>query len=109
MADKLEHLKMEKQERVQSVITESEYPYGLELCLDCDTLEKLGVKELPAVGSVMKIQAMATVVSVSERMEHGEKDDTDKRMSLQITHMSLGSGPKKSVEESAAEKLYGEE
>lgn len=75
-----------------------EYPYCLKLYLSQDELEMLGVKELPALNSVLDIMAKAKVVALRE-----EKDNCT--MELQITDMALGS-PKKEKNPQAA--LYGE-
>lgn len=75
------------------------YPYGLRLCLDTETLEKLGITDLPRVGTVITLQARAEVVSTGVNQEQ----DGDKRMhcDLQITDMALDGGDK-----SPAQKLY---
>lgn len=77
-----------------------EYPYGLRLCLDNDTLKKLGINKVPAVGSKMKLMAMVEVCSTSayETKENGMMQTMD----LQIVEMSL-SGNKKEIDPS---KLY---
>ena len=75
-----------------------EYPYCLKLYLSHDELEMLGVKELPALNSVLDIMAKAKVVALRE-----EKDNCT--MELQITDMALGA-PKKEKSPQAA--LYGE-
>ncbi len=77
-----------------------EYPYGLEISLDDESLKKLGMDAMPAIGSTATLVAKVKVTSVSESAnEHG----SDRRLSLQITDMELGTGAKK--EASAA--LYG--
>ena len=104
MSDKLHSLKLEKGEyEGPSMISSPEYPYGLEICLDECTLEKLGIEELPKVGDMVMISAMAKVCAVSER--EMRDDEMDRRMSLQITEMGLGA-PKKAIEDEAIEKLY---
>lgn len=83
------------------VETGPDYPYGLCINLGSDELAKLGIKDLPAVGSELEMTAKVKVTSVSSsESEHG---DGHKSVSLQVTDMSLddGAGP------SAAEKLYG--
>lgn len=64
--------------------TEDAYPYGLVLHLDEDTLTKLGVKGLPAVGAKVRVVAMAEVQSVSQ---HDSKGGAHRSVSLQITDM----------------------
>lgn len=76
------------------------YPHGLCLCLNDGTLEKLGIKELPAVGSTLLVMAHATVTSVrsSQQMDGDKESGVD----LQITEMAL-SAP---TEKDAAALLY---
>lgn len=76
------------------------YPYGLCLCLDNDTLEKLGITSLPDVGQVMEIKALATVTSVGMNQE--QDGDKRQRADLQITDLELS----KSTGD-LAERMYG--
>lgn len=69
------------------------YPYGLTIQLGDETLEKLGVKDLPAVGAEILLSAKAKVTSVSVN-EHQDADgdkEADKRRSvgLQITDLDV--------------------
>lgn len=68
------------------------YPYGLRLTLNEDSLAKLGITDLPAVGTAMVLTAKVTVSSASESEHEGEKKHRD--ISLQITDMDLGAKPK---------------
>jgi hypothetical protein len=63
-----------------------DYPYGLRLELDHDTLKKLGHDSLPQVGTKMALHAKARVKSASENSSEGE-DSPRRSVSLQITHM----------------------
>ena len=74
------------------------YPYGLSLCLDDETLAKLGITTLPEVGAVMQLVARVEVCSVSQ---YENQKDSDKSVNLQITDMALDTG------KSMATKLYG--
>lgn len=77
------------------------YPYGLSLDLGGMTLEKLGVTNLPAVGSEVQITAVARVTRVSA---YDEQDGIEQCVGLQITSMEMntnGAGTS-----SAAQKLY---
>lgn len=66
-----------------------QYPYGLRLDLNNESLEKLGIDEMPAIGSKKMIYAMAEVVSVSA---NESKDGPPHRsVGLQITDMSCKS------------------
>jgi len=70
----------------------SEYPYGLRICLTHEVLEKLGITDLPEVGSKMKLQAEVEVISTSE---YETKDSGKKKsMDLQICMMDLKNGKK---------------
>jgi hypothetical protein len=65
-----------------------EYPYGLCLTLNEETLAKLGIDELPKVGEELKVQAVAKVTSVSMRSD--DKDEDERRVELQITKLACG-------------------
>lgn len=82
--------------------TRDDYPWGLCINLDNETLKKLGATPQP-VGTQVMITAMATIKSMSTR-EDGEGVRHD--ASLQITDMAIApaSGEKS---KSAAETLYG--
>ena len=79
-----------------------EYPYGLRICLNEASLTKLGLKELPALDSHMKIEGMVEVCSVSE--EKNADGSVYRRLELQITDLAVG--PEKSGGKDTAEKLY---
>lgn len=70
---------------------EPEYPYGLRISLDEESLKKLGIGEMPEVGTTMALQAKVEVVAVSQ-YEH--KDDVSRTLVLQITDMALDAGSK---------------
>lgn len=76
------------------------YPYGLSLSLCDESLNKLGMKTAPAVGSRFMLQAIVEVTGTNVREEQKGKD-TD--VSLQITDMSLEMG---NSAEAQAAKLY---
>lgn len=68
------------------------YGYGLCISLDENDLAKLGMNgDLPEVGEMIHLAAMAKVTSVSE----SEREDTDGnktkccRVELQITHLAV--------------------
>lgn len=82
--------------------TGPKYPYGTELHLDHETLGKLGIKDLPAAGSPMHVQAKG---HVSRASEEKQTDGSVRRsMSVQLTHADLTPPPK-----DRAKALYGEE
>lgn len=75
------------------------YPYGLKISLNNDSIEKLGIPAMPAVGKKMMLHAMVEVCCVSEYdSKEGGKNSS---MELQITEMAL-EAPKKN----AAKELY---
>lgn len=74
----------EKAEQTSSEAPKQEYPYGLCLSLDDDTLAKLGLKDL-AVGSKLKINAVAVVESINTSATAGSEAETYAR--VQITDM----------------------
>ena len=67
--------------------TPPDYPYGLVLDLDDDTLEKLGIGLL-RVGATVMITARATVRS-TRQYESDTQQDTDRSMTLQITDAAI--------------------
>jgi hypothetical protein len=64
------------------------YPYGLCLDLDDETLQKLGITDMPAVGSTMKLMAIVRVTRISQ---YENQDGKDGSLGLQITDMGLDS------------------
>ncbi|HBV7426222.1 capsid staple protein [Citrobacter sp. Cb028] len=84
--------------------TRDDYPWGLCISLDNETLSKLGVAT-PTVGGVVMIMAKAIVKSTSERQDD---DGTYRRAELQITDMGIA--PDSSEQQkTAAQTLYGGE
>ena len=65
---------------------EDRYPYGTRIDLDKDALEKLGIKNLPAVGTEMMIECKVTVIGVRES---ASRENTSRSMELQITAMDI--------------------
>lgn len=63
-----------------------EYPYGLALQLNSETLAKLGMNDLPDVGTVLTLHARVEVVSVSQ---YEQQDGQNREVGLQITDMEL--------------------
>lgn len=65
-----------------------QYPYGLQIRLGKEELEKLGLSEMPELGSESILHAKVKVTSVSESESlYGEH----KSLELQITEMALSS------------------
>lgn len=67
------------------------YPYGLCLSLDDEGMKKLGITELPPVGTLVHFCAMAKVTSASENEREGTDGgkETCRRVELQVTHLGL--------------------
>jgi hypothetical protein len=80
------------------------YPYGLELTLDSESLEKLGigVSNLPKVGQQMQLAANVEVKSVGMNEYQGESKP-NLHVCLQITAMELSGG----AAPDQAEVLFG--
>lgn len=72
------------------------YPYGLCLCLDTASFEKLGIK-MPKLGEKMKLEAVVEVTALSASSYKGEEKNIN--VSLQITEMELKPSAGKSAEE----------
>jgi len=67
------------------------YPYGLCIALCEEELAKLGLGgEMPTVGQMIHLAAMAKVTSVSESEREGKDGTKEKsqRLELQITHLA---------------------
>lgn len=79
--------KTKTEEMYPSMSDESPYPYGLELNLDSESLKKLGLEELPAVGSKFTVSGMAYVRSASSSEYEGE--GRMQSLSLQITDLEV--------------------
>lgn len=88
----------------EAVEAEHKYPYGLTLQLEDDVLDKLGLKDLPKIGTTMTVSAMATVESVSIRENSSDRNSRD--ISLQITDLGLYPAEE---EKKSEEVLYGKE
>lgn len=80
------------------------YPWGLCITLNDDSLEKLGVKALPAIDTEVTIVAKAVVSRTSENQTHSGENCSS--MDLQITDMQID-GLDADVFGRAAEMLYG--
>jgi hypothetical protein len=67
--------------------TAPDYPYGLCLRMDKDELDKLGIKDLPKVGTKMMMMAKVKVTRVSQSAAEGADDETN--VEYQITDIGL--------------------
>ncbi|TNV22121.1 hypothetical protein FH968_04400 [Buttiauxella sp. B2] len=82
--------------------TRDDYPYGLCLYLDNETLEKLGAQP-QKVGTEVMITARAVIKSTSERER---EDGVYRSADLQITDMSIAPA-EATQQKTAADTLYG--
>lgn len=65
------------------------YPWGLTLTLDTDSLDKLGIDDLPEVGESYMLVAKCDVTSCSSNMSEG---GSSRSISLQLTDLALADG-----------------
>jgi hypothetical protein len=101
----MENTPQEAQQMVNPTASDApKYPWGLSICLNDDSLDKLGVKTLPAVGTEVTIVAKATVAATRESATEG--DGSQASMDLQITDMQID-GLNADLFGRAAEMLYG--
>lgn len=85
------------------------YPWGLQISLEKEQLDALGIKEMPMTGTVVTLQATAKVTRCSE--EEREGAEPMRSISLQITDLSLESkaAERKPVNMAeTAKSLYGD-
>jgi hypothetical protein len=98
------NMKMSKQESTEAVSPSKQdgprYPWGLNIGLENDVLDKLGMDTLPKVGDVVMVTAMAKIESVS--MSENSDKTKNRRVQMQITDMSVE--PKKP---DVQKSLYG--
>lgn len=78
--------KEEAAEQIGAADTQPEYPWGLTLNIDDATMAKLGMKELPPVGTKVAVTAMAEVCNTSQYAT--VKGESEASFSLQITDMA---------------------
>ena len=82
---------------------EPRYPWGLEIRLESDELEKLGLspENLPTIGQTIPLSAIARVTAI--RLERMQGEDSGACLTLQIEQLELNTGPGPSL----AERMYG--
>jgi hypothetical protein len=64
------------------------YPYGLSISLNEESMAKLGLTQMPGVGTKVRITAECTVTDTSAYQTQG--GETEQRVGLQITDMEVG-------------------
>lgn len=67
------------------------YPYGLEMSLENEAMDKLGIDDMPKAGAKVTVHAHAHVTNTSQHTDQGDKK-LRRSMRLQITHMKVGGG-----------------
>ena len=93
--------------------SQPKYPYNLCLALCEDELQKLKMADLPAVGDMIHVMAMAKVTSVStdERQGNEGAPTTERRVELQITHLAVENEDEETAETQRTEarraRMYG--
>lgn len=106
---KMVSMKMDPKEReekyTESAIADRPlYPYGLQVNLDEEAIDKLGIA-LPEVGKDLALMARVNVTAVSSSENtYGGKTEKRRSVSLQITDLCLG--PDEGEGGDAATKLY---
>jgi hypothetical protein len=86
---KITKAEAKKESKVYATLGPSEgerYSYGTRLTLDDAELKKMGITELPTVGTVLMFEAKAKVIS--SRQSASESSDS-RSIELQITHMDM--------------------
>lgn len=84
-----------------------EYPYGLQIRLDNESLKKLGIGELPVIDAEFKLVALVCVTSVSAHESQGS-DEPHRSVELQIEQMELKPAKEEAGEsKTAADRMYG--
>src|SRR3990167_9972948 len=92
MDTKLKDMKMPKGKRGVTTMpahAKQEYPWGLTLYLDSDSLKKLGIEDLPEVGTECMVHGVGKVTRVSESAS--EREDS-RSVEIQITRLGIDHG-----------------
>lgn len=83
---------MKKKEKEMTLAVSSSdgerYPYGTRIELNNESLDKMGIKELPAAGTKMMIEAKVTVIASRQSVSN---ERTTRSVEFQITDMDLES------------------
>lgn len=81
---------------------QDEYPYGLRISLGNEELAKLGIKELPAIDTEMKLTALVCVVGITQ--SDSANGEPYRNVELQIEQMALA--PAKEEDNATAKAMY---
>lgn len=83
----LKYTKAEAKAEVEGYKDGPEYPWGLQIRLEDDELNKLGIKTMPEVGGEFHLQVVAKITGVNEStMADGKYE---RCVNLQITMMGI--------------------
>ena len=80
-----------------------QYPYGCQICLDKDELDKLGITALPEIGVEFHGLFVAQVTRISQSADMNMGDES-MSMSLQITMLDIKEEPKHAGEDAETTK-----
>lgn len=103
---KLTSMKVKKQdaEKMPAAIgpmdSGEQYPYGLRIRLENEQLDKLGIKELPAVGEYVSIEAECCVISTAQNDRNG--GEPRRTLELQIEKIGCDEEPDDDEDDVAA-------
>lgn len=86
----LTNMKRSKKERKNAEVAfdEPQFPFGLSITLDDESLSKLGIKALPAVGEQMIVVGVGPVESVSQNERSGSK--RNRSVTIQLEQLEVG-------------------
>lgn len=83
----MKRTKKDRKHNSDHVISEeSQFPFGLSITLDDESLTKLGIKTLPSVGEVMIVVGIGKVESVSERSDQRK---STRSVSIQLEKLEV--------------------
>lgn len=69
---------------------EPDYPWGLCVHMDKDELDKLGIKELPKIGTTMTLDCVVKVTRVSQSASEGNTKQAEESRSVDFQITDIG-------------------
>lgn len=99
----LTNLRMSSSEQGENLLhaDNPDYPWGTQVTLDPDVLNRLNLDGLPKIGDVMPLQAQVEVIGINQVESRDGKQGYELR--LQITDMNLGGND----EQDRAQAMFG--
>lgn len=88
--------------------SQPQYPYGLRIYLDDESLDKLGIEKLPELGAEFMIEAKVRVVSKSESTDPNDEDGDNDRSSMDLQIVAMGLPAAKKDPATVAKEMYPE-